>query len=691
MTSANLKSEAFNNVSTTDPCPICGKPDYCSITADKQIVCCRRYTGHPGGEQRYDKNGNPFWFYDFRDKSKTNLFFSNIARVINLPDKFLSGNNKSSPGSDSVEPLPPDQIHNVYTFILSQLTLSDIHRQNLIDRGLTEESITYNGYRSWPDKPWTIAGTAIKKFSEGICSRVPGFYVHTSKFNKKPFWNLAGQPGLLIPIRNLAGQIMCLKYRADDPGTDEKGKPLNKYRYVSHRDSLISSGSPIHVPRHDREAINYSTVRITEGELKADIATQFTGVLTLSIPGVNNWIAIIDLLKDICPDNVIISFDADCILVREVAEALQKMSAAIIANGFHIILERWEAWCGKGIDDVLAYCARNNIKDSATTNIIRSINNINNEALSEINSIVYEAQKNDPSDFEKMLLSVKERLKNIGELLSDTEQFSNEQFIDDLLFIRENEKIEWAKIHVELKKRGLVTQFKNILDERKQIASQVNRTYINNTQVNNNQARSTQANDLQARSTHTRSAQPLGTQTNNIIPLNKDSSHSTQNSFPNDPQNFIQAKPFKELFPNAPIADEAIIPIGWQYSDQGILWEVPLGKGFPERATSTPCVIDFRYQDVATDIIHLSLRWLQNGRWRSRIVPRSIIANTRKIIDLSDYGLDIQSSTANLVSKYLCQFEAQNMKWIPCAFATSQLGWQGANAKFGIMIGEKIL
>ena len=57
----------------------------------------------------------------------------------------------SSPNTTSREPYALEQRHAAYSEMLSLLTLSDRHRENLHERGLPDEIIARNGYKSMPE------------------------------------------------------------------------------------------------------------------------------------------------------------------------------------------------------------------------------------------------------------------------------------------------------------------------------------------------------------------------------------------------------------------------------------------------------------------------------------------------------------------------------------------------------------
>ena len=105
---------------------------------------------------------------------------------------------------------------------------------------------------------------------------MPGLYE-----NEAGRWSVAGAAGMLVPVRNIEGRIVALKIRADEA----EG---SKYTYLSStKYGGPGPGSQVHVPLHDELDLN--VVRLTEGELKADVATALAGMLTVSTPGVSSW------------------------------------------------------------------------------------------------------------------------------------------------------------------------------------------------------------------------------------------------------------------------------------------------------------------------------------------------------------------------------------------------------------------
>jgi hypothetical protein len=141
--------------------------------------------------------------------------------------------------------------------------------------------------------------------------------------------------------------MVALKVRADSPGEGPK------YTYLSSaKHKGPSPGAQGHVPLS--KGIRFDAVRITEGELKADIATVLSGLLTVSIPGVAMWRQALPVLEALQPQRVLLAFDADWRTNPHVAQALGQAALALSKAGYEVQVEAWEPALGKGIDDLFA-------------------------------------------------------------------------------------------------------------------------------------------------------------------------------------------------------------------------------------------------------------------------------------------------------------------------------------------------
>ena len=165
-----------------------------------------------------------------------------------------------------------DTRHVTYMALLSKLTLAPDHLENLLARGLTEAEISRLGYKTTP----IVGSGAIARQMQGeglYLAGVPGFYR-----NESGAWTFVHeQRGILIPVRNVHGQIQGLQIRRDQVSR-------RKFRWVSSAEK--PDGCRAEGWTH---LAGEPTARIilTEGPMKADVIHTLTGDTVLAVPGVN--------------------------------------------------------------------------------------------------------------------------------------------------------------------------------------------------------------------------------------------------------------------------------------------------------------------------------------------------------------------------------------------------------------------
>src|SRR5215216_6078067 len=312
-------------VTGESPCHVCGKSDWCSVSADGKKAICRRKDGG-AGVRRTDRSGQNYWLYEL-----------NGHRELILSEDVWQQNG------EVLEKADPQTLDQVYGTLLGALTLSPAHRQDLHRRGLTEACVKLSGYRTLPLKGREeLAQTLVERFGGEVCSRMPGLYK-----KEDGQWSVAGATGMLVPVRDIEGRIVALKIRADEAGEGSKYTYLTSTKYGGP-----GPGSQVHVPLHDD--LDVSVVRLTEGELKAEVATALTGTLTVSMPGVSSWRPALEVPRSLGTGVVHLAFDADAKHNEQVALALRESYRTLKERGFEVVLETWPRERGKGIDDLLA-------------------------------------------------------------------------------------------------------------------------------------------------------------------------------------------------------------------------------------------------------------------------------------------------------------------------------------------------
>lgn len=194
-----------------------------------------------------------------------------------------------------------------------------------------------------PKKDSKVIEELHKEFGEDLY-KVPGFIKNKEG---KPSLNVF-QEGILIPIRFPQGNIHGFKVRWLNS--------WSKYRYML----LTSKGAShfrdlFHFPKGFHDQLN--RIRITEGELKADLATLFSETYTIGCPGIHSLSAPLEFLTKHCPSaKIILSPDFGEIYNHGIAEKVLQTIYDYQEAGFNVELETWqtnENGMPKGIDDAL--------------------------------------------------------------------------------------------------------------------------------------------------------------------------------------------------------------------------------------------------------------------------------------------------------------------------------------------------
>jgi hypothetical protein len=320
-----MRESQWTRVNRKNPCLICGKGDWCQTSSDARWAMCRRLdTGE--GRQKNDRDGAPYWIYNIAGGS------------------FHAHQPPSLPVISTAARASDDMLSQVYQALLTTLHLTDRHRAQLRQRGLSDHDISSREYRSLPrEGRAAVARRLFDVFGSSITG-IPGIY--TAEREGRRWLSLAGASGLVIPIRDHAGCVIALSVRSDDPDAESRYSAISSSKYGGP-----GPGAPIHVPL-TRTPVS-GVIRLTEGALKADVASSLGEIFTVGLPGVSGVGKAIPLLRVRKARQVRLAFDADGYRNLHVARALRQAMRTLLAEGFRVCLETWDEAHGKGIDDVL--------------------------------------------------------------------------------------------------------------------------------------------------------------------------------------------------------------------------------------------------------------------------------------------------------------------------------------------------
>jgi hypothetical protein len=313
----------WQRVSRARPCPICKKPDWCLLAADGSKAICMRI--EPGSYRtKKDRQGKHLYFHQLAE-----------ARAAAPLRPRPPGQQPRGAGSDT--------LHAVYSVLLANLRLSEPHRANLRSRGLADDVIDRNAYRTLPAQSRAKIAKRLHERFGNLLHQVPGFIIRDK--GRGPYLTIAGCAGILIPCRDTQARIVALKVRGD-----EDGDP--RYSYLtSTRHQGPSPGAPVHVPLGVKGPC--PLVQVTEGELKADVSSALASPPTIAIPGAATWKPVLATLKALQATTVRLAFDMDARQNPHVARALAACAQGLKAEGYPIELARWPE-AQNGIDELLA-------------------------------------------------------------------------------------------------------------------------------------------------------------------------------------------------------------------------------------------------------------------------------------------------------------------------------------------------
>ena len=246
----------------------------------------------------------------------------------------------------------------IYLEFLKLLRLERDHLTNLLNRGLSTEIIKGNMYKSFPtdkaERQWICDILSSRYDLHGM----PGFFRSDGR------WKIVGQRnGILIPIRNRDGLIQGLQIRFDSPPvkqiTNAFGEQVEKkegrFRWFSTGGKGFTDGTGITSYIHVTGDVSGDTLYLTEGGMKADIASYLSGGrLFIGLTGVQNIRYLKEVVASLHPKRIVECLDMDVRTNPQVQKAQSKIQAVCTP-----LCEEYRRFFWprdqKGIDDFLLF------------------------------------------------------------------------------------------------------------------------------------------------------------------------------------------------------------------------------------------------------------------------------------------------------------------------------------------------
>ena len=266
---------------------------------------------------------------------RTGLTYKNAYHEL-LEDSVLHFPQPAVQRPPEREPAPLSQRDAVYRAMLGLLPLSEVHRAGLLARGLTDEAILQNGYRTLGYGKELRDRIAAQLSARFDLNGIPGFFYSQSA------WRMCAYSGLLVPVRAADGRIQGVQIRRDNADR-------MKYAWMSSAGKPYGTGarSWIHVAgdRNKKQAV------ITEGAIKGDVSSILTErSLFICLPGVNAISLLNDTLRELRVTQVWEAFDMDKRCNPQVQAAVIRLRQEMKKAGIPCRMMAWDP-AYKGIDD----------------------------------------------------------------------------------------------------------------------------------------------------------------------------------------------------------------------------------------------------------------------------------------------------------------------------------------------------
>ena len=364
-------------------CPFCGHKRYVLNCNIKRNIYRCNYCGTNGGAVDFFTRvtrGVPY------DKSMRDEIIPAIRQLLGS----LDTENKIHPFKPAVplfsadseySELTDDQLDELHQRLLDlpDLELLPLDREQLMKRGLPEESIIRNQYRSfrtakvydlvpvswkkrYEDENWDvlkrddpilskmskqqilsylwIGGKLTVRDSETTLEGLPGAFRFCALSGE--YWGIRLYDGILIPIRNRFGKIVAMQVRSIK-GQGSKYLLLSSCGMAGGR----KGKTRIHHPLEDleggrREAV---TAVITEGPLKSDVYAALDRDIpyhVMAVVGVQTTSNLPGELSDLGIHEVYEAFDMDKVLKPQVLSAVKKLKAQCHDAGIDCLDLFWD-------------------------------------------------------------------------------------------------------------------------------------------------------------------------------------------------------------------------------------------------------------------------------------------------------------------------------------------------------------
>ena len=349
----DIKESTLDTEEVRARCPYCKDYKYrfyLSHRMDNAVFWCHN-CGTAGNAVTLYKDFNPDGRFLTNSEAYEALLANPLVRCDQVPYEVGE--------SASLALRPLHERSEIYLTLLTLLDLEEKHRRNLLNRGLSEQIIEGNMYRSIPTDPIKRRQVMEELSARFDLAGIPGFHTKSNR------WQMAStkQSGILIPVCSKDNLIQGLQIRLDDPPPkiiempdgSKQEKKGDRFRWFSTGGAYYRNGTGISSYIHVVGDTSADTLYLTEGPLKADVASFLSnGKLFIGLTGVQNVRYLAKVIKDLKPRRIVECVDMDCRSNPHVQRAQAKIRsiAMPLCEEYRTFVWPTEQ---KGIDDFLLF------------------------------------------------------------------------------------------------------------------------------------------------------------------------------------------------------------------------------------------------------------------------------------------------------------------------------------------------
>lgn len=137
----------------------------------------------------------------------------------------------------------------------------------------------------------------------------------------------------------------------------------------------------------------------------------------------------------------------------------------------------------------------------------------------------------------------------------------------------------------------------------------------------------------------------------------------------------------------APVNPKLRIPFGYEISRDGRLWKKG-GEAADEMLERSVILIRRILSGLYTGDKQVEICFLDAGTWRTALVSRRAISDSRAIMELAALGAPVDTNTASKIVTWLRDFEHVNARRLPRTVSVDACGWHG-DGRF--MLGGELI